>query len=98
MVVAAVVCAIAEPTFTAQVTANTVAGVDATHWTSLGPDGLGGDVYALAFDPTDSATMLAGTVGGIWRSTDRGAHWAAVDDLLPAMRISSLVFDPVTPT
>ena len=45
--------------------------VHAATWTSLGPGG--GLVRALAIDPTNSATVYAGTVGGgVFKSTDGG--------------------------
>ena len=37
-------------------------------------------VMAVAIDPLDSAKMLAGGVGGLFRSTDCGNQWLAVND------------------
>lgn len=34
------------------------------------------DNHALAFDPTDALTIYAGSDGGIYRSSDRGATWS----------------------
>jgi|GEM_PF-4294527 len=47
-------------------------------WSSGGP--YGGVAYALAISPTDPATLYAGmnSGGGIFRSTDDGATWAAL--------------------
>lgn len=51
---------------------------EAILWTSNGP--VGGLVQALAVDPSDPATIFAGTSGGgFFRSTDAGSSWSAVN-------------------
>jgi photosystem II stability/assembly factor-like uncharacterized protein len=49
------------------------AGVGA--WTLLGPDG--GQVWAVAVDPSHPDGVYAGTTHGIFKSTDGGETWAA---------------------
>jgi hypothetical protein len=57
-----------------------------THWTITPvPFAMGGNEDGrglgerLAIDPFDTATLLFGSRhDGLWRSTDRGAHWAKV--------------------
>jgi photosystem II stability/assembly factor-like uncharacterized protein len=50
----------------------------ADRWTVQGGQG-GGQVSALAVDPAAPRTLFAGaTMGGLFRSGDRGGHWAAV--------------------
>jgi photosystem II stability/assembly factor-like uncharacterized protein len=50
----------------------------ADRWTVQGGPG-GGSVSALAVDPAEPRTLFAGaTMGGLFRSGDRGGHWAAV--------------------
>jgi photosystem II stability/assembly factor-like uncharacterized protein len=44
-------------------------------WTPLGPEG--GSVWALAVDPGDTDVVYAGTVNGVFKSTDAGATWTA---------------------
>src|SRR5438105_1975446 len=44
-------------------------------WTSNGPEG--GDVRALAIDPQTPTTLYAGTLNGVFKSTDGGASWTA---------------------
>ncbi|MBK9250162.1 MAG: hypothetical protein IPM69_19155 [Ignavibacteria bacterium] len=45
-------------------------------WTQRGPWNVGGRTRALAIDIANEQIILAGGVsGGIWRSTDGGAHW-----------------------
>lgn len=48
------------------------AGVGA--WTSLGPDG--GPVFGLAVAPDDPDVVYAGTLAGVFKSTDGGQTWA----------------------
>jgi photosystem II stability/assembly factor-like uncharacterized protein len=45
-------------------------------WTQTGPEG--GTPLALAVDPQQTSTIYAGFYGdgGVWRSTDGGAHWS----------------------
>jgi len=63
------------------------AGVD--RWTPIGPDG--GEIWSLAADPGAPGTLYAGTEGGgVWKSLDGGASWAATPEGLPAETISSL--------
>jgi hypothetical protein len=63
-------------------------------WVSIGPhgnlesqddmadDGLGGQVSAIAVDPTDSGTIYIGaSEGGIWKTTDGGVGWSPISDL-----------------
>lgn len=44
-------------------------------WTPLGPDG--GSVWALAVDPDDENAVYAGTVNGVFKSSDAGETWAS---------------------
>ena len=37
----------------------------------------------LAVDPTNGSVLYAGTQGGIFKSTDQGAHWSALTSGLP---------------
>src|SRR5262245_32591479 len=50
-------------------------------WTSIGPPG--GTVYALAVDPNTPSTIYAGTKGGVFKSSDGGVHWDAINVGLP---------------
>jgi hypothetical protein len=42
-------------------------------WTSNGP--IGADVHSLAIDPSNPATIYAGTVG-VWKSVNCGGNWS----------------------
>src|SRR2546426_1081335 len=68
-------------------------------WTSYGP--AGGAITALVIDPTTSSTLYAGTartaygdVGGVYKSTDGGQHWAAMNTSLTNATVTALVIDP----
>jgi hypothetical protein len=67
-------------------------------WQSIGPDG--GQVNAIAIDPSNASRMFVGSPGGgIWKSTDAGASWAPVQDrLLPTSIVNCLVFRPGDPS
>lgn len=64
----------------------------AQSWVPLGPDG--GTVLAVAVAPAAPATVYAGTLGGVFRSTDGGGTWAASATGMPAIRVSALAIDP----
>jgi len=54
-------------------------------WTSLGPEG--GNIGALAIHPVTPQTLYAGTGGGVFKSTDGGGTWTAMNGgLLAACR------------
>src|SRR5262245_19953503 len=38
----------------------------------------GGLVYAIAIDPLNPSTLYAGTLGGVYKSTNGGERWTAV--------------------
>jgi photosystem II stability/assembly factor-like uncharacterized protein len=49
----------------------TQAGIN--EWTSEGPGG--GELEALAIDPTNPNILYAGAYGDIYKSTNGGGHW-----------------------
>ena len=58
----------------------------------------GGVVYALAIDPATPATLYAGTLGGgVFKSTNGGANWSAVNAGLTNTDVRTLAIDPATP-
>ena len=65
-------------------------------WTSVGPEG--GTVRALVIDPTNHATVYAGTISnGVFKSIDGGRTWASSNNGLSPY-VTFLVIDPVTPS
>jgi hypothetical protein len=54
-----------------------------------------GRISALAVDPTNPSLVYAGAAdGGVWRSTDRGAHWTPVSDGLDSLSSGALAINP----
>jgi photosystem II stability/assembly factor-like uncharacterized protein len=68
------------------------AGVN--EWTSIGPYGPGGNVRALAVDPTAPGTLYAGTEGGVFKTVDAGATWGPVKQGLTSFTVNALALDP----
>jgi hypothetical protein len=62
-------------------------------WTTNGPEG--GNVWALAIDPSKPATLYAGTNGGVFKSADSGRTWRSV--LTGLINVSALAIDPSAP-
>jgi photosystem II stability/assembly factor-like uncharacterized protein len=64
-------------------------------------DGLGSYyVRSLAVDPSDPATLYAGTEGGVFKTTDGAGHWAAAntglhEEMLPFVHVVAV--DPTHP-
>lgn len=78
---------------------------DAPDWVELGPvapDALAngwqgiGRVNCVAISEHDANLMLLGSAhGGIWKSTDAGANWTAVNvPMLPLFGVSDIAFAP----
>ncbi len=76
--------------------AGTAAAAATTGWTALGPGNIGGRTLSLVFEPDNANILYAGTAdGGIWKTTNGGAAWAPLGDMLPSLAVSSLIMDPV---
>ena len=58
-----------------------------------------GSVSALAIDPTAPQTVYAGTPGGggVFKSTDGGNNWKAINTGLTSTDVKALVIDPTAP-
>src|SRR5437870_5384868 len=67
-------------------------------WSSFG--NAGNPFYSLAIDPTSASTLYAGTVNGngIFKSTDSGNRWSAVNKNLPVNQIPGTTYLPLTLT
>jgi hypothetical protein len=67
-------------------------------WRGIGPGDIGGRTRALAIHPLDHEIMYAGGVsGGVWKTTDGGQSWTALDDFLPNLAVASIAIDPIDP-
>ena len=68
-------------------------------WTSHGP--YGGVIRALAINPAAPSTLyagtnVAGTGGGVFKSTNGGASWSAVNSGLTETKVWALAINPTT--
>jgi len=65
-----------------------------TNWQSIGP--FGGIVNTIAIDPTDGQTVYAGTGGDgrVFKSTNGGASWTAVNLGITGASVNALAIDP----
>lgn len=71
------------------------AGIENNSWKSIGPGNIGGRVRSVVFHPSDADTMWIGSVsGGIWKTTNAGQSWSAVDDFMANLAVSTLAIDP----
>ena len=70
------------------------AGLDATRWSSIGPLNIPGRVRAIAVHPSDGDKIwVGGVAGGIWKTTDGGTSWRALNDFSANLAVTSIVFD-----
>ena len=69
---------------------------DAHVWSNIGPGNVGGRTRAILVQGTNPTyTIYAGGVaGGVWKSTDSGASWTALNDLMPNLAVTTLALDP----
>lgn len=59
---------------------------------------LSGRVTAVAIHPTNpNIVYVSGAQGGVWKTTDNGASWAALTDNQPSLAIGALTLDPSNP-
>lgn len=67
-------------------------------WSTRGPEG--GSINALAVDPINRNIVYVGVArGGVYKSTDGGVHWSAINNGLPDLvvrndRVKALTIDP----
>ena len=80
-----------------------VASAADAEWRSLGPAPIqpamySGRVSAVAVHPGNLNTWyVSGADGGVWRTIDAGASWAALGDDLPTTAIGAIAIDPTNP-
>ncbi|MEP6646030.1 MAG: T9SS type A sorting domain-containing protein, partial [Saprospiraceae bacterium] len=72
--------------------------VDASHWSSLGPDNSNGGysgvgrLNCIAFHPGDISTFWVGAAaGGLWKTTDNGNTWSSMTDLNGVLAVSNII-------
>ena len=72
-----------------------IADAGVNHWTATGP--CGGNIEALAIDPHTPATVYAGNDAGVFKSTNGGENWTAINTGLTNAYVYALAIDPKTP-
>jgi photosystem II stability/assembly factor-like uncharacterized protein len=67
-------------------------------WSSQ-PEMRGQSVRSLTFAPSDPKILVAGTLEGVFRSTDSGVHWERISpkDSTEIHEVESLAIDPTDP-
>ena len=68
--------------------------VETIPWTGIGP---WVNIRDLVIDPRMPLILYAGTDGGMFKSTNGGQSWAAINDGLADPYIEDVVMDPATP-
>ncbi len=71
-------------------------------WTLIGPNPTHNGILttaawtnAIAVDPTNAnIAYLGAPEGGVWKTTDGGAHWTPLTDTQPSLSIASITIDP----
>lgn len=73
-------------------------GVHPSNWTFHGPTNIGGRVREILIHPGDPNIMWTGSCsGGIWKTTDGGSNWSAMDDYMAVMPIGCMALHPTNP-
>lgn len=76
----------------------TAGGAFPASWTWIGPGKIGGRMRAIIVHPTQTNTIWIGSAGGgIWKTTDGGATWFALDDFMASLSIGCMAIDPSNP-
>ena len=73
---------------------NGATDIATAQWVSNGPPG---GVWATAIDPQTPATLYAGTDLGVFKSSDGGGSWTAINNSLTNLHVRALAVDPQTP-
>ncbi|HWW02233.1 MAG TPA: hypothetical protein VNZ64_21205 [Candidatus Acidoferrum sp.] len=75
-----------------------IAGIRPSGWTWLGPGNIGGRVRSILVSPANPSVMWVGGVdGGVWKTTDGGASWSALDDFMADLAIGCMTMDAANP-
>jgi len=69
-----------------------------TTWTAQ-PEMLGQSVRSVTFAPSDPKILVAGTLEGVFRSSDGGGHWERISpkESVELHEVESLAIDPENP-
>jgi photosystem II stability/assembly factor-like uncharacterized protein len=74
------------------------AGNRANPWTFAGPDNIGGRITDIESPASDPNTIYVGaSTGGVFKTTDFGAHWVNLFDDVPVISVGDIAIDPNNP-
>ena len=77
---------------------STAPGNPGSPWAERGPNNVGGRTRALAWDPSSTNKVWAGSVtGGLWYNTNitsSATSWQAVNDFWDNIAVTAIAFDP----
>jgi hypothetical protein len=88
---------------------STAIPLNASSWTPVGPapilhgqtsgsQSVTGRITAIAAHPTDPNTIyVTGDSGGVWKTTDGGAHWLPLTDTQPTLGMGAIAVAPGNP-
>jgi uncharacterized protein (TIGR03437 family) len=80
--------------------------MDSANWTLIGPRPTGGGsasvtsgrVNAIAIDPrSNNVAYIGAAEGGVWKTTDGGAHWTPLTDNQASLASGAIAIDPNNP-
>ena len=67
-------------------------------WELVGPLNIGGRITDIALDPSNQNVIYAGaSVGGVFKSSDRGVNWTPIFDEQTALSIGNIAVAPSNP-
>jgi photosystem II stability/assembly factor-like uncharacterized protein len=76
----------------------TAGGVWPLTWQWVGPGNIGGRLRPVVIHPTIPNIVYVGSAsGGIWKTTDGGQNWFALDDFLASLSVGDMVMHPEDP-
>ncbi len=69
--------------------------LDDPTWQEIGPLNMAGRLLDVAIVSSSPNTIYVGSAsGGIWKTTNGGANWIALDDNLPTLAVGAVAIDP----
>ncbi|MEK8022641.1 MAG: NosD domain-containing protein, partial [Candidatus Hydrogenedentota bacterium] len=72
-----------------------VAGIDSTRWQALGPGNVPGRIRSAIIFPDSNIKVIGSVGGGIFRTTNGGQSWTAVNDFLANLAIGCMAQSPL---
>ncbi len=72
-----------------------IAGINQSAWTWIGPGNIGGRTRAISINPDNpSDIVIGGVAGGIWRTFNAGGTWNPINDFMANLAVVTIVRKP----